>query len=172
MMSVPMYRAIAESLVLYMPRKWTTWKVATFCVTDGTIAARRKRNTTNLFPLKEKRSIAYAAIVPMIMVPTREMARMIAVLTKPENMLPLFQAVKKLSKFSQLAGGSIGLLSKYSLCVLNAVIKVPVIGRMITKQTSSSDPYFKVANRAPLGPGQRLLRRCFALGRALGGSEA
>ena len=50
----------------------------------------------------------------MTIVPVSDRTRMTIVLMKPMNMWPLFQAVTKLSKFSQLPGAVIGWLLKNS----------------------------------------------------------
>jgi hypothetical protein len=70
-------------------------------------------------------------------------------------MCPAFQAVAKLSKFSQFAGKSSGPVLKNSLCVLNARMSIAMSGRMTAKQTTKREPYFTVENRNPLRPGKR-----------------
>ena len=69
-------------------------------------------------PRNANRSSAYAAIVPMKIVPASDTTSTIEVLTKPSSILPLVNAVTKLSKLSQFSGGSNGPVWAYSGAVL------------------------------------------------------
>ena len=99
MTSVPMNSRIRAALVSYSPRPLMSWKVATWLVTLGMRVATRNSTITSVLPRKVNRSRAYAAIVPISTVPTSDTTRTIVVLMKPSSILPLVNAVTKLSKF-------------------------------------------------------------------------
>ena len=76
-----------------MPKLSTIWKVATWVVTPGTSVATRNRATTSFRKRKVKRSIAYAAIEPMMTVPVMAKSRMNAVFPNAASIWPSWNAV-------------------------------------------------------------------------------
>ena len=120
------------------------WKVATWLVALGMSVASRKSPTTSFLPRNTNRSRAYAAIVPMKIVPTSETTSTIVVLTKPSSISPLVKAVTKLSKLSQFSGRSNGPVEANSELVFRLANSTTDSGSRVNRAPTMRLTYFAV----------------------------
>ena len=88
-------------------------------------------------------------MVPMKMVPMSETASMIVVFTKPSSMLPLVNAVTKLSKLNQLPGASNGPVEAYSCEVLRLAMSTTDSGSSVKIAPMTRLTYFAVVALMP-----------------------